>query len=33
MEHRAALREHCRRLLPGGPVEVNATAWAAACQI
>lgn len=33
LEHRAALREHCRRLLPGGPVEVNACAWAAACQI
>jgi len=32
-EHRAALREHCRHLLPGGPVEVNASAWAAACRI
>jgi ubiquinone/menaquinone biosynthesis C-methylase UbiE len=29
----AGLREHCRQLLPGGPVEVNASAWAAACRI
>ena len=28
-EHRAALREQCRSLLPAGPVEVSATAWAA----
>ena len=28
-DHRAALREQCRRLLPAGPVEVTATAWAA----
>jgi len=27
---RAALREQCRRLLPAGPVEISATAWAAA---
>jgi len=26
---RAALREQCRRLLPAGPVEISATAWAA----
>jgi hypothetical protein len=32
-EHRAALREHCRELLPGGPVEVSASAWGAASQI
>lgn len=28
-EHRAGLREQCRRLLPAGPVEISATAWAA----
>jgi SAM-dependent methyltransferase len=28
-EHQAALREQCRLLLPEGPVEVSATAWAA----
>jgi SAM-dependent methyltransferase len=28
-DRRAALREQCRRLLPAGPVEVTATAWAA----
>jgi len=27
--HRAALRERCRGLLPAGPVEIAATAWAA----
>ncbi len=27
---RAVLREHCRRLLPAGPFEVSATAWAVA---
>jgi hypothetical protein len=32
-EHRAALREHCRQLLPGGPVEVSATTWAVTGQI
>jgi SAM-dependent methyltransferase len=26
--HRAALRERCQSLLPGGPIEVSATAWA-----
>jgi SAM-dependent methyltransferase len=30
-EERAALREHCRDLLPDGPIEVTASAWAAAC--
>jgi SAM-dependent methyltransferase len=28
-ERRAALREQCRQLLPAGPVEISATAWAA----
>jgi SAM-dependent methyltransferase len=28
-EDRAALREHCRELLPDGPIEVTAAAWAA----
>jgi hypothetical protein len=28
-DRRAALREHCQRLLPAGPFEVSATAWAA----
>ncbi len=28
-ERRAALRELCRRLLPAGPAEISATAWAA----
>jgi len=28
-DRRAALRERCRRLLPAGPFEVSATAWAA----
>lgn len=28
-ERRAALREQCRLLLPAGPVEISATAWAA----
>lgn len=31
-EHRDALREHCRQLLPAGPVEISATAWAATCR-
>ena len=30
-DDRAALREHCRDLLPRGPIEVTACAWAAAC--
>jgi SAM-dependent methyltransferase len=28
-DHRTALREQCRRLLPAGPVGISATAWAA----
>jgi SAM-dependent methyltransferase len=28
-DRRAALREQCRRLLPAGPIEISATAWAA----
>jgi SAM-dependent methyltransferase len=28
-DRRAALREQCRQLLPAGPVEISATAWAA----
>jgi SAM-dependent methyltransferase len=28
-DQQAALREQCRRLLPAGPLEVSATAWAA----
>ncbi len=28
-ERQAALRERCRRLLPTGPIEISATAWAA----
>ena len=28
-DHRTALRDQCRRLLPVGPVEITATAWAA----
>ena len=31
-DRRAALREQCRRLLPAGPVEISATAWAAASR-
>jgi hypothetical protein len=27
-DRRAELRERCRRLLPAGPVEISATAWA-----
>ena len=27
-DHRAALRDQCRHLLPAGPVEISATAWA-----
>jgi SAM-dependent methyltransferase len=29
----AELREQCRRLLPAGPVEIDATVWAATCRI
>lgn len=28
-DRRAALRDQCRHLLPGGPIEISATAWAA----
>jgi SAM-dependent methyltransferase len=28
-DRRAALREQCRQLLPAGPIEISATAWAA----
>jgi SAM-dependent methyltransferase len=31
-DHLTALRDRCQRLLPAGPGEVNASAWAAACQ-
>ncbi len=31
--HRTALRERCRRLLPGFPFEASAMAWAAVSQI
>jgi SAM-dependent methyltransferase len=31
-DHRAALRERCRELVPDGPVEIAASAWAAACR-
>jgi SAM-dependent methyltransferase len=31
-ERRSALREHCRHLLPAGPVEISATAWAVRCR-
>jgi len=31
-ERRGALREHCRQLLPAGPVDVSATAWAVTCR-
>jgi SAM-dependent methyltransferase len=32
-EHRTALREQCRRLLPAGPVEVSASAWVAVSRL
>jgi SAM-dependent methyltransferase len=32
-ERLSALREHCRHLLPAGPVEISATAWAVTCRI
>ncbi len=32
-DRRAELREQCRRLLPAGPVEISATAWAVTCQV
>jgi SAM-dependent methyltransferase len=28
-DHRDAVRDQCRRLLPTGPIEISATAWAA----
>jgi hypothetical protein len=28
---RAALREHCRGLLPAGRIEISASAWTAIC--
>ena len=31
-DRRAELRERCRCLLPAGPVETSATAWAATCR-
>jgi SAM-dependent methyltransferase len=31
-DRRAELRERCRRLLPAGPVDISATAWAATCR-
>jgi len=31
-DRRDALREQCRRLLPAGPIEISATAWAATCR-
>jgi SAM-dependent methyltransferase len=30
---RAALREQCRRRLPGGPIDISATAWAAVSRV
>jgi SAM-dependent methyltransferase len=32
-DRRSELRERCRRLLPAGPVEISATAWAATCHV
>jgi hypothetical protein len=32
-QQRQALRELCRRLLPAGPFDVNATAWAVTCRM
>jgi hypothetical protein len=32
-EHRAALREQCRRLLPDGSFEVSAWTWLAVSQV
>ncbi len=31
-ERLSALREQCRHLLPAGPVEISATAWAVTCR-
>jgi SAM-dependent methyltransferase len=30
---RAALREHCRRQIPAGPVDITATAWAVTSRV
>jgi SAM-dependent methyltransferase len=32
-DRRSELRERCRRLLPAGPVEISATAWAVTCHV
>jgi SAM-dependent methyltransferase len=32
-DRRSELHEQCRRLLPAGPVDISATAWAATCRI
>ena len=32
-DRRSELREQCRRLLPAGPVDISATAWAATCRL
>jgi SAM-dependent methyltransferase len=32
-DRRAELRERCRRLLPAGPFEISATAWAVTCPV
>ena len=32
-DRQAELRERCRRLLPAGPVEISATAWAVTCRV
>lgn len=32
-ERQAALRERCRRVLPGGPIEISATAWVAVSRL
>jgi SAM-dependent methyltransferase len=32
-QHLVELREHCRELLPAGPFEIAATAWAVRCRI
>ena len=29
----SGMREQCRRLLPAGPLEISATAWAVTCQL
>jgi SAM-dependent methyltransferase len=31
-DHLAELRDRCQQLLPAGPAEVNASAWAVACR-